>query len=198
MKLRNALLSLSTALLIGSAVGIAGCAGNPAGIANQGTVPEAGTAITADLWNSYQVKPQAGMKFSYEGYGEVPSEVDSSDYPIPVSYDVEIVKVEDGVATIRTTENGKDPVEATAEYLFPYGSTWSSLKFEKTEDVTIPAGTFKGALKFVGTVSNDRVTSQASVWLHSEVGFLKSEQVITFADSSSKIVLGVHLKSYSK
>lgn len=147
MIFRTPFRALIVAFLMGSVAALAGCELLPSAVNSEGKVPEKGTRMTADLWASYMPKYKAGMIITY---AETTINADQSESVIEISK--EILKVEGDVVTYRNTSvtsNGS----ASFELTMPANSKPDSdlnLTSEGAEDVTVPAGTFKGAAKFTG------------------------------------------------
>lgn len=152
---------LLLASLLGSTAVLAGCLLAPSGV----QVPAVGTALTASIWESFMPTYKAGMAFTYVNTSKVGSEAETSSDSTK-----EILKVENGVATYKATVEGAT-MEATMSAV-PKLDEHLSLKSEGPEDVTVPAGTFKGAAKFSG--ANSEPGSTLTYWLVPGKGYVKT------------------------
>ncbi|MNL49943.1 hypothetical protein D3C87_1729180 [compost metagenome] len=125
--------------------------------------------MTADLWASYMPTYKAGMIITV---AEITENPDKSESVVEITK--EILKVEGGVVSYRNTS--VTPTATTSfELTMPAnGRPESNLNLisEGAEDVTVPAGTFKGAAKFTGP--NVGEGSTITYWFVPGKGYVKS------------------------
>ena len=164
MKFPPPLRALALAAILGGSAAMTGCDLLPSASNAKIEVPAIGTPMTAELWESYMPKYKAGMVITYVS---VSTHGDTIDEPVEATK--EYLKVEDSVISYRSTI-GSTSVEATMSAITKPESNLN-LKSEGPEDVTVPAGTFKGAAKFSGP--NGGIGSTITYWLVPGKGYVK-------------------------
>lgn len=156
--------SLVLTSFVAGTLALAGCDLLPSSVGTGGQVPAVGTPMTAELWESYMPKYKAGMIITYVNATTHGDQVEP-----PVEATKEYLKVENGVISYRSTI-GDTTVEATVSAITKPESNLN-LKSEGPEDVTVPAGTFKGAAKFSGP--NAGPNSTITYWMVPGKGYVK-------------------------
>lgn len=201
MKLRN--LAISTALVVGTAVMMVGCTEwftgtvDPNGV----PVPAAGTAMTEQIWNDYMPELKPNMKFVYVSTTKKIDAAGKETEEDPIISTREVLKVEDGIATVKHT-SGSSTDQATESVKLKFNpEAGEALKSLGAEDVTVEAGTYKNTAKFAGTMKSGLVTSDITVWLVSGIGWVKMETIAKMKDMDQADITEVTtqtLKSFSK
>lgn len=169
------------ASLLGGAVALAACIPGPTGV----EVPAAGTELNETHWNAYMPEYKVGMKLTYahtHTFGETVETGETS---------TEVLKIENGIVTLKNTEVDGSTSEATDSVKPKFHSPFPLIS-KGASDVTVPAGTFKGAAKFEGTDPDSGAT--AMMWLVPGKGYVKFQTTGTVGEDSYTSVM--ELKSF--
>ena len=183
---------LLVSLFLGS-----GCSALP------GFIPGFGTASTIDnsFWQSNMPTYKVGMAWTYNTDVQVTGLPD-----VTSTYTREVTEADASGTKVKTTIAGVSSTEdLTPQTMMSFGGlsgapdlsvqTSDSIVSAGNEDVTVPAGTYKGATKLNVSASSVGAGSNVTVWVAKGVGIVK--ELVTTGTAAASTSVTTELASFT-
>lgn len=153
----------------------------------------AGTSVDDAFWKDNMPTFKVGMKWTYTSTVKVPGAPD-----VTSSYTKEITEANDTRTKVRTTSGStvteevlnSEGMEGMADGGGNLNVTMSdTVAIAGTEDVTIPAGTYKGASKLNVNATSSGGSCTVLIWVAKGVGIVKERVTTGSAAASTSVTI---------